>query len=159
MKKATKVFVQERNKFCRSKLVVANNVRSISGGLANKCFENAFNFAKDKKSKGIECMVLAGWIVQPFDREKNCTSIIQHWWNGDDKGNQFDTTPNIGCHNDYVLDFDFRNFTVTNFDEISSNVGFNLLLSNGQFELLIDEETMKFEKIDELKTHLLCRYI
>jgi len=115
-------------------------------------------FIDKGKAEGNKFVALSGWLVQPYDKEKNCTAIIQHWWNGDSLGNHFDTTPLISGNEEYVLDYALYEFSRTNFERIKSNVAMSLLYQNGSFEILKDPETMEFVPVSNLKTEVLFRY-
>lgn len=159
MYKATRDFISARQKHTEFKLTTPTNVKKIEGGIANQCFLNATKIVKESKLKGEKIVALSGWLVQPYDKEKNCTAIIQHWWNGDEVGNQFDSSPLIKDNEEYVLDFALYEFSRVNIERIQSNVAMSLLYQNGKFELLINPETMEFMPIKELKTELLFRYL
>ena len=133
-------------------------VKRIGGGLPNKCFENAMAVVEKGKAEGVRYVALSGWLVQPYDKEKNCTAIIQHWWNGDSFGNQFDTSPLINDQEEYVLDFALYEFSRTNFEKIKSNVAMSLLYQDGVFSILTNEQDMSFVPMPELKTELLFKY-
>ena len=157
MYKATRDFLAPRQRHTEFKLQTPT-VKRIGGGEANKCFENALAVVERGKADGIRYVALSGWLVQPYDKEKNATAIIQHWWNGDSLGNQFDTSPLIKDNEEYVLDFELYEFGRKHFNQIKSNVAMSLLYQNGQFELLANHETMEFKQISELRTELLFRF-
>jgi hypothetical protein len=157
MYRATRDFIAARQKHTSYKLQTPQ-VKRIGGGEAGKCFENATAVVDAGKAKGEKYVALSGWLVQPYDKKKNLTAIIQHWWNGDSQGNQFDTSPLINDAEEYVLDFELYEFSRTNFSRIKSNVAMNLLYKNGKFELLIDTGAMLFLPIEELKTERLFKY-
>jgi hypothetical protein len=157
MYRATRDFIYARQKHTEFRLQTPT-VKRIGGGEPNKCFQNAMAVVDGGRSEGIRYVALSGWLVQPFDKEKNCTSIIQHWWNGDSLGNQFDTSPLTNDNEEYVLDFALYEFSRTNFDKVQSNVAMSLLYQNGQFEVLLNHEKMEFKHLSELKTEFLFRY-
>jgi hypothetical protein len=157
MYKATRDFLAARQRHTEFKLQTPS-VKRISGGEANKCFENAMAVVERGKAEGVRYVALSGWLVQPYDKEKNCTAIIQHWWNGDGTGNQFDTSPLINDNEEYVLDFGLYEFIRANFEQIKSNVAMSLLYQDGNYELLVNEATMEFKPLPELRTEYLFRY-
>lgn len=128
MYKATRSLIKERQKF--SKYVVEMvNVKKVSGGKANQCFQNA-NSSIDR-TNGVA--VVSGWLVDRYSSIYDETEIIQHWWNADKKGNHFDTTPNIGDEFEYVIDIAIAEFGMLNYDRISSCVSSSLLLRRNVF--------------------------
>ena len=157
MYKATRDFIAARQSHTEFRLQTPT-VKRIGGGEANKCFENAMAIVNQGKAEGVKYVALSGWLVQPYDKEKNCTAIIQHWWNGDESGNQFDTSPLINDNEEYVLDFALYEFIRANFEQIKSNVAMSLLYQNNQFEVLLNHETMEFRQLPALKTEFLFRY-
>jgi hypothetical protein len=157
MYKATRDFITARQRHSEFKLTKPQ-VKRIGGGEALKCFRNAMDVVQKGKLRGVQYAALSGWLVQPHDRKNNCTAIIQHWWNGDPLGNQFDTTPNIRDEEEYVLDFALYEFGRKNIERIKSNVAMSLLYQDGGFSILRDEENMIFLPIKELKTEALFKY-
>jgi hypothetical protein len=157
MYKATRDFLAARQRHTDFKLQTPS-VKRIGGGEANNCFENAMAVVERGKAEGVRYVALSGWLVQPYDKEKNCTAIIQHWWNGDSSGNQFDTTPLINDNDEYVLDFGLYEFIRANFEQVKSNVAMSLLYQNGNYDLLVNEEMMEFRPLSELRTEYLFRY-
>jgi hypothetical protein len=157
MYRTTREFIAARQKHSEFKLQTPT-VKRIGGGEANKCFENATAVVDKGKAEGVRYVALSGWLVQPYNKATNSTSIIQHWWNGDSTGNQFDTSPLINVDEEYVLDFALYEFSRINIEKIKSNVAMSLLYQNDRFELLVNHETMEFLPINELKTELLFEY-
>ena len=157
MYKATRDFLAARQSHTEFKLQTPN-VKRIGGGELGKCFENAMAVVNRGKEEGIKYVALSGWLVQPYDKENNCTAIIQHWWNGDSSGNQFDTSPSVNYSEEYVLDFGLYDFIRANYERIKSNVAMSLLYQNGNYELLVDPEKMGFKPVSELRTEYLFRY-
>ena len=102
---------------------------------------------------------MSGWLVQPYDKEKNCTAIIQHWWNVDSTGRHFDTSPFVATGEEYVMDFDLYEFSREHFERIKSNVTMSLLLKNGKFSILTDADSMRFTDVSELRTELFFNYV
>lgn len=157
MYKATRDFIIARQRHTEF-LLTTPNVKRIGGGEALKCFENAINVVKKSKEEGVQHVALSGWLVQPYDKKNNCTAIIQHWWNGDPVGNQFDTTPFIRGDEEYVLDFALYEFGRKKINNIQSNVAYSLLYQDGRFSILKDEEKTIFLPVNELKTEILFKY-
>lgn len=157
MYKATREFIAARQRQTEFRLT-SPNVKRIGGGEANKCFDNAIAVVNQGKAEGIRYDALSGWLVQPYDKDRNCTAIIQHWWNVDAKGNQFDTTPSINDYEEYVLDFALYEYCRINIERIKSNVAMSLLYQDGMFSILMDEKEMIFSTVLELKTELLFKY-
>lgn len=152
MYKATRAFINARQKYTDFNLVTPSKVTNIPIGQPNKCFTNAYKFAEEETAKGNKMRCLSGWLVQPYDPRSNSTAIIQHWWNGDLNGNHFDTTPNVNSSEQYILDFGLYEYCRLNFEKITSNVAMSLMYQDNKFHLLIDEERMNFLEINELKT-------
>lgn len=157
MYRATREFIAARQKHSGFKLQTPI-VKKIGGGEAGNCFQNSFAVVERGKAEGKKYVALSGWLVQQYDKENNCTAIIQHWWNGDDKGNQFDTSPLICDTDEYVLDLALYEYSRLNFEQVTSNVAMSLLYQNGKFEVLVNEETMEFLHLPELQTELLFQY-
>jgi hypothetical protein len=157
MFRATKEFIAARQKHTKYKITTPQ-VRRIGGGEVSQCFSNAIKVVKKGKEEGVQYVALSGWLVQPYDKENNCTAIIQHWWNGDPLGNQFDTTPFVRDDEEYVSDFALYEFGRTNYERIKSNVTKSLLYKGGKFSLLEDEDNMLFVPINELRTDVFFKY-
>jgi hypothetical protein len=158
MYKATREFIKARAKHCDSSLVVPKHVKKLGTGEPYKCFENSRDFVAKKKANGEDYISLSGWLIMPYDKVSYSTEIIQHWWVGDSKGYQYDTSPYIHDTAEYVLDFNLNNYAHANYDRIKSCVAMSLLYKNEKFFLLKDVVTMDFEEIKELKTELLFNY-
>lgn len=159
MLKATRDFIKARSKFTQYTPYVRTDVKRIGGGEANKCFENSCvqrDLSIDTETK-VVCM--SGWLVQPYKKATNSTAIIQHWWNVDNAGNHFDTSPLINGNEEYVLDFDIYEFGRVHLDKIRGNVTMSLLYQDGKFSLLKDFATMEFQPISELRTELFFNYL
>lgn len=157
MYKATRDFMIARQRHSEFKITTPH-VKRIGGGETLKCFANAMDVVQKGKIEGVKYDALSGWLVQPYDKKNNCTAIIQHWWNGDPLGNQFDTTPNIRGNEEYVLDFELYEFGRKNIERIKSNVTMSLLYQDGSFSILKDEQNMVFEPIREIRTECLFKY-
>lgn len=68
----------------------------------------------------------------------------------DDSGHHFDTTPLIGDKVDCVIDLEIYEYGQINFDHIHSNLVPSLMLQNGNYSALIDEESMSFVDLNDL---------
>lgn len=147
MYKATRKLIQARQQ--HSKYVIEKvNVENIGGGKANACFINACD-AIDR-SKGIT--IVSGWVVGKFDKFKNSTEIVQHFWNVDRNGNHFDTTPLMGNNEvEYVVDTDICHYGQEHIDSIDSCVASSLLLKNDKFIAVdIEDNRLNFRSIKNL---------
>ena len=159
MYKATRDFINARKKWTKDPLRFPKYVKKLGTGEFNKCFENANNFLTERKKLGEKITLISGWLINPYDVNSDSTAIVQHWWCGDDQGNQFDTTPGVTDEQEYIIDFDINNFAVKNFKSIKSCVGMSLLYRNRSFFLLRDADSMLFEEIIELRTERLFKYL
>lgn len=159
MYKATRDFIKAREKHCQSSLVVPTHVEKLGTGEPYKCFENSKAFVAEKKANGENFISLSGWLIKPFDKISNSTEIIQHWWAGDEKGKQYDTSPYISNNEEYVIDFNINNFAHANYEKIKSCVAMSLLYKDGKYYLLKNVENMELEEIKELKTESLFKYL
>jgi len=146
MYKATRKLIQARQQL--SKYVIETvQVKQIGGGKANACFDNAFD--QIDRSKGIT--IVSGWIVGSYDKYKNSTEIVQHFWNADRQGRYFDTTPLIGDGVEYVVDTDISHYGQEHYEEIDSCVAASLLFKDDKF-LAVDLEDgqLNFRNIKKL---------
>lgn len=155
MYKATRKLIQERQQYS-TYVIEKVDVRNVGGGVSNACFDNSFN-AIDR-SKGIG--VVSGWIVGSFNKSKNSTEIVQHFWNADRAGNHFDTTPLGGDDVEYVIDVDISHYGQQHYDKIKSCVAASLLLKNDKFiAVKFDEDRLRFRDIRSLATEELFETI
>jgi hypothetical protein len=146
MYKATRKLIQARQQL--SKYVIETvQVEKIGGGKANACFDNAFD--QIDRSKGIT--IVSGWIVGSYDKYKNSTEIVQHFWNADRQGRYFDTTPLIRDDVEYVVDTDICHYGQEHYEEIDSCVAASLLFKDDRF-LAVDLEDgqLNFRNIKKL---------
>ena len=156
MKKVTREFIKTRQKYTGDFLIKQiEYVRRVGGGEINKCYENAYQV---KSQMGNGCIMMSGWLVEPYNAKVNCTAIIQHWWNADKNENHFDSTPHIVDGSEYVQDFALYQYCIENDDKLKSHVCNSLMYQEGKFSLLYDVENMEFEKLDELTTEKLYAY-
>ena len=128
MYKATRELIKARQPHTNYQVEVVT-VKQIGGGEPNQCFQNATD--DDMLAKGNK--VVSGWIVNSYDRDRNSTAIVQHWWNIDSNGVYFDITPNNGNQVEYVVDCDISEYGQSNFDELSNLVALSLLLKDDKF--------------------------
>lgn len=159
MYKATREFINARKKHTDSPLRLPSIVKQLGTGLPNQCLTNSRTYANEQKALGNNVIMLSGWIIHPYDKVNESTEIVQHWWNGDSNGNNFDTTPYVTTELEYVIDFDINNYAYSNSSNIESHVGMSLLYKGGKFFLLKNPLTMELEEIKELKTHLFFKHI
>jgi hypothetical protein len=155
MYKATKDFISDRKRYSKLPIVFQPNVKNIGGGEPKHCFENAYDVAQAGKVSGEKIICISGWIVGNFDKSNNCTAIIQHWWNMDDSGRHFDTTPLGEDTVDYVIDLEIYEYGRINFDHIDSNLVPSLMLQDGKYSALLDEDSMSFVELYDLRIELL----
>ncbi len=149
--KATRKLIKERQRFARYKLEIVC-VKQLSGGIANDCFGNAY--IERKRNSGAR--IVSGWVVEPFDKSRNITEIVQHWWNVDADGKHFDTTPNIVANSQYVTDTEICVYGQENYDKIESCVASSLLLLNDRF-LLVNKinEHLQYKQTKDLSNECL----
>ena len=159
MYKATRDFINARKKHTDSPLRLPSFVKQLGTGLPNQCLTNSRNFANEQKALGNDVIMLSGWIVHPYNKISESTEIVQHWWNGDTKGNNYDTTPYVTSELEYVIDFDINNYAYSNSNKIESHVGMSLLYKESKFFLLKNPQTMEFEEIKELKTEMFFKHL
>jgi len=146
MYKATRKLIQNRQPL--SKYVIERvQVKQVGGGKANDCFANACD--QIDRSKGIT--IVSGWIVGSYDKYRNSTEIVQHFWNADRERRYFDTTPFIGNDVEYVIDTDICNFGQKRFHDIDSCVASSLLLRDDKFLAVdLDEGGLILRNIENL---------
>lgn len=153
MYKATRDFIKARKLFTNGyPLKKIDNVKKIDGGVENKCYSNSYNFKEENAKIGKRMFMISGWLIQPYHKESNSVSIIAHWWNADEHGNHFDTSPQILNNEEYVQDYDLYRFCIENDERLQTHVAYDLLYQNGTYQVLIDGEIMMFKEINNLKT-------
>jgi hypothetical protein len=159
MYKATRLLIDARLKCSKNNLEHVS-VASFPIGKANKCHHNTFEFQmSDVLGTGCARTVpVSGWLVGTYNKAKDETEIIQHWWNLDTVSRQhFDTTPlNEGTlHSDYeyVTDFELALWGNEHFDAIDSNVCNSLCLRHGKWFLVNEDKDGKliYKQTDSLK--------
>jgi len=150
MYKATRLLIDERQKHSKYKLEnIAVNIVPI--GEPNKCHHNTFEFQEKEvlKTGCRRSIPVSGWLVGKYNKTKDETEIIQHWWNIDSVTKQhFDTTPiTDGTKHgecEYVTDFEISMWGNDNYEEIDSNVCNSLCLRTGKWVLINRNEDGKF---------------
>ena len=152
MNTATHDLIAARQKFTKFPVRQILNVTQLSTGIKNDCYGNAHATKDAAAATGKKTYIVSGWIVCAYDPIQNGTAIIQHWWNVDDQGNHFDTTPNLNPDSIYVQDTGLYVFCCDNDATLLTHLGNNLWHNNGKFEVLIDTNLMLFTPVDELKT-------
>ena len=157
MYKATRIFIAERQKFCKLNLEVVR-VDKVGGGKANDCSNNAL----DATENGDEVRTITGWLVHPYDKLTDTTEIVQHWWNRDSSGRHFDTSPGVDDDCEYVVDLDLIHYFRQNYDNINNNVAISIVLSNEKF-IGVDEDKsspngLRRFPISSLSTDVLYRH-
>ena len=141
MYKATRLLIEERLRHSKYNLQKVS-VKSVPIGEPNNCHSNTFEFQKSDvlKTGCTRSMPLSGWIVGKYDKDKDETEIVQHWWNVDSVTNEhFDTTPFINgalqTEFEYISDVEISLWGNEHFDEIQSNVCNSVCLLNSQWYL------------------------
>lgn len=151
--KVTEEFIRERQKHCKSPLVV-RSVKAIGGGIPNHCYRNAYDNLDYKK--GVR--VISGWLVGPYDAENKTAEIIQHFWNADNDNNHFDTTfaSELAGH-EYVSDINLMAYYFKHDAKLNSHVASSLLYVDGRYNMLIatNDNHHLLKQIDELSTETL----
>lgn len=146
MYKATRSLIKARQPHTNYVVEVVA-VKQVGGGAANQCFQNATDdslLAKGNK-------VVSGWVVNPYDKFKNSTAIVQHWWNINSDGIYFDTTLSGSVDLEYVIDSELADFGQVNLDRLSNLVALSLLLKDDSFFGV--HENLNTESLSSLATH------
>ena len=150
MQKVTREFIKNRQKYTSHFIIKQiENVKQIGGGEINKCYENAY---KIKNEMGSGCIMMSGWLIEPYNKKLNSTAIIQHWWNADINGFHFDTSPHLVEGSEYVQDFALYQYCVDNDERLRSHVCNSLMYQDGKFSMLNNVVNMQFELLDDLTT-------
>ena len=153
MYKATRELIKARLPYTEGMpLRCINHVEQISTGILRKCYSNAHNAKAEAAARGERVAMVSGWIVKPYDKVNNVVAIIAHWWNMDENGRFFDTTPLTKEPGEYVQDTQIQKFCVENDTCLDIHLVCSLLYENGQFSKLLDEERMLFAPIKDLRT-------
>ena len=154
---AVDTFINARQRHCLYSLTPISKMRNLNSGKPNMAFHNAHTVTQHSKLTNNKVACMSGWVIQRHFREREFFTIIQHWWNVDNTGQHFDTTPIGDGLRTYVLDFNIYEYGRLNFSYITSNVARSLLLENSKFSMLYDEERMFFIELSELRTEFLFR--
>ena len=155
MYKATRDFIKARQADSGMPIVFRSDIKNVGGGLAKRCFTNAYDIAERSKLTNKKIICISGWIVKKFDKLNNCTAIIQHWWNMDDSGRHFDTTPLSKEVYDYIIDLEIYEYSRINYEHINSNLVPSLMLQDGKYSALVNEERMSFVDLKDLRIETL----
>jgi len=132
MYKATRELIKARQKYSPYPVEKLTRVHQVGGGAPNDCFNNAC-IALEREN-GVQ--VVSGWVVDRYNPKGDFTEITQHWWNIDNKGKYFDTTPNIGDEFEYVIDVGIAVFGQKYLDQITSCVCSSLILQKNNFKAI-----------------------
>jgi len=154
MYRATRELIAERLKTSKFKNISVVSVKYMPIGIPNQCHQNTFEY-RSKDVLGTGCqrgMPVSGWLVGEYNKQKQETEIIQHWWFMDSVTEQHvDTTP-IGTEEghkqyEYVVDLELSIWGNDNYDKIDSNVGSSLLRKDNKWFLVkgIDGDTGKLD--------------
>jgi hypothetical protein len=111
MSKALDNFINNRKKFSRFPIERVA-VKQIGGGFANQCVKNSF----DNLDLSIGVKIISGWIIMNSIND-DC-DIIPHFWNSDDNGNHFDTTPLSNDILKYIIDTEIGIFGQENLEKL-----------------------------------------
>lgn len=150
------MFIAARQPFASNQLTLVD-VKVLGGGKANDCFGNACDLIDADEN----CLVVSGWIVQPFNPFKKTAEVVQHWWNINvETREHFDTTPSldvVDCV--YVIDRHIMKYGQENYDEIDSNVCSSIMFKeDGSFELVDDVNgNLVYSTVDSLSIENLFR--
>ncbi len=155
MYQATRDFIKARQTFSGMPIVRRSDVKNVGGGVAKRCFSNAYEVSQASKLSRKKIICISGWIVKKFDKLNNCTAIIHHWWNMDETGRHFDTTPLSKEIVDYVIDLEIYEYSRINFERINSNLVPSLMLQDGKYSALVDEQSMLFVDLTDLRVETL----
>jgi hypothetical protein len=139
MYKATRDFIKARQAYSGMPIVYRSDIKNIGGGLAKRCFTNAYDIAEKSKLTNKKIICISGWIVNKFDKLNNCTAIIQHWWNMDDSGRHLE----------------IYDYSRINYEHINSNLVPSLMLQDGKYSALVNEERMSFVDLNDLRIETL----
>jgi len=124
-------------------------VTQIGGGVANDCFNNAYDVIEANQN----VTLVSGWLIGSYDKYRCETQIVQHYWNADSDGNFFDTTPGIGGDFEYVIDTDIGEYGQVNINAIDSCVSSSLLLKDDEFTAVdMVHGNLRFRSISQLST-------
>jgi hypothetical protein len=73
----------------------------------------------------------------------------------DDSGRHFDTTPLGEDVHDYIIDLEIYDYSRINYEHINSNLVPSLMLQDGKYSALVNEERMSFVDLNDLRIETL----
>lgn len=74
--------------------------RSDPDSKANDCIQNAYNQCAKTNDRH---QLVSGWAIAEYNKEKDWTEVVTHYWNYDpDTDTHYDTTPITGTTLEYV---------------------------------------------------------
>jgi hypothetical protein len=105
-------------------------------------------------------IMVAGWLVLPFNKLDRTTHILHHWWNIDmQTKKQFDHTFKQSIGDDYVIDHDLTWNILRRFNRyLTEAVCSSLLLSDGGYQAidLSDNGNVAYRNLCDLSFKQLC---
>jgi hypothetical protein len=105
-------------------------------------------------------LIVAGWLVLPFNKLERTTHILHHWWNIDmQTEKQFDYTFKQSIGDDYVLDNDLTWNILRRFNGFLTNpVCSSLLLSDNGYQAidLSNDGEVAYRNLCDLSFKQLC---
>ena len=152
MYRATRSLIKAREPYTEGMPLRCVYVSQGSSGVPKRCYSNSFKAKEDALANGRRVAMVSGWIVQPYDKVNNVVAIIAHWWNMDEKGRFFDTTPFTTFPGEYVQDTQIQKFCIENDVYLDTHLICSLLYENGKFSKLLNEESMLFAPLTDLST-------
>ena len=153
MYKATRELIKARSPYREGMpLRCISHIEQVSTGVLKRCYSNAHDAKAEAATRGDRVAMVSGWIVEPYDKVNNVVGIIAHWWNMDQNGRFFDTTPFTKEPGEYVQDTQIQKFCIENDTYLDTHLVCSLLYEDGQFSKLLDEERMLFEPLKDLGT-------
>ena len=162
MLSATRKLIADRN-IHSDKSAELVSVRLMGSGtfddeglLPNTSYDLAFDLNQQDPKQ----LVVAGWLVLPFDRISKITYIIHHWWNMNiDTEEHIDITFKRAVGDDYVFD---KNLTYNIYQRIryhlTKPVCSSLILKNDRYTAidLSDDGNILERPITALNFNQLC---
>ena len=105
-------------------------------------------------------LIVAGWLVLPFNKLDRNTHILHHWWNIDmQTKKQFDHTFKQSVGDDYVIDHDLTWNILRRFNRyLTKPVCSSLLLSDNAYKAidLSDDGNVAYRNLCDLSFKQLC---
>ncbi len=125
MFKATRELIKLRQPHSNA-IIEKVYVNRIDGGERNRCFDNASRiYDQNKRLK-----IVSGWFVNAWNKTSNSCLILAHYWNVDEQGIFFDSSPMDDLSGEYVVDSEIGIFASQNFDSLKSDVWSSLIFNN-----------------------------